>query len=151
MLAFPTFEDPGYLTGEGSRLRISGVNTGSYGVHPEVFLRGIGADELHLTSGKLALEAFARMVAKTAYANAYIEGHLDRVKNSNELVTAMLYQPKSIGQFVGTLPEPYHKRDGVQHYLAIYELEEQRLLCSTVQFFSGSGAPTYIVVLGELK
>jgi hypothetical protein len=63
----------------------------------------------------------------------------------------MLHRPNILGKFVGTLPEPHMKREGVVHYLAIHEFREPPVLYSTVQFFAGSGAPTYIVVLGDLK
>lgn len=151
LLAFPTFEAPSYLHGGSSNLRLNGLVTGSYGVDPESFVRGLGAESMRLTSPGNAPVAFAQMVAKTAYANAYIQKQLHRVKDTNPLVRAMLYEPNSIGRFVGTLPEPYLKREGVQHYLGIHELSAERVLYATVQLFAGSGAPIYVVVLGDLR
>lgn len=151
LLAFPTFEEPSYLTGGDPRLRLNGLVTGSYGVDPKEFCRKYGAEKIQVTSEGNTPVAFARLLAKTAYANAYINKQLDRLKNKSELVSAMLHEPDTIGRFVGTCPEPYLKREGVQHYLGIHELLEQRVLYSTVQLFASSAAPTYVVVLGELR
>jgi len=151
LLAFPTFEEPNYLTGGDPQLKLNGLVTGSYGVDLREFGIKFGAESISITLKDHAPVAFARLLAKTAYANAYINNQLPRLKDRTELVTAMLHEPNTIGRFVGTLPEPYLKREGVQHYLGIHELLEQRVLYSTVQLFANSGAPTYIVVLGTLR
>jgi hypothetical protein len=151
LLAFPTFEEPTYLAGIDSPIKLNGVTTGSYGADPEEFARRIGASKIRFTSSGNAPVAFAQMVAKTAYANAYVNGQIDRLKNPEQLVEAMLHNPETIGRFVGTLPQPYIRRNGVIHYLGIHELLDPHVLYSKVQFFAGSGAPTYVVILGDLK
>jgi hypothetical protein len=95
--------------------------------------------------------AFARMVAKIAYANAHAHDQLQRLKNKAELVRAMLHEPNTIGRYVGTAPDPYKKYLGQLHRILIHVMPQHRLLYSTVQLFSSAGAPSYIVVLGTLK
>jgi hypothetical protein len=151
LLAFPTFEEPTYLAGIESPIKMNGITTGSFGVAIEDFAMQLKATKIEIVSQGNAPAAFAQMVAKTAYANAYANGQIDRLKNPNALISAILHKPYTIGTFVGTLSEPYLKREGVIHYLGIHELKEPRVLYSTVQFFASIGAPTYIVVLGDLK
>jgi hypothetical protein len=151
LLAFPTFEEPTYLAGTELPIKMNGITTGNFGVPIEDFAMRLKATKIQIISPGNAPAAFAQMVAKTAYANAYVNGQIDRIKNPNALVSAILHKPNTIGKFVGTLSEPYLKREGVIHYLGIHELKEPRVLYSTVQFFASIGAPTYIVVLGDLK
>lgn len=151
LLAFPTFEEPSYLTGGDPRLQLKGLVIGNYGADPKEFGKKFGAEQVTIPSKRNDPVAFARLLAKTAFATAYLKGQLLRLKDKSELVTAMLYQPDTIGRFVGTAPEPYLKREGIRHYLGIHELPEQRVLYSTVQLFADIGAPTYIVVLGSLR
>jgi len=95
--------------------------------------------------------AFARLIAKIAYASAYALGQLHRLKDKSELVMAMMKQPNAIGRFVGSIPRPYQQYLGLQHRISIDVVPENRLLCSTVQLFASAGAPSYIVVLGTLN
>lgn len=151
LLPFPIFEPPGYLVPGRSELRLTGAVTGSFGADPNEFGKRHGAQHLELkVSGNDAV-AFARLVAKTAYANAYAHDQLQRLKNKPELVQAMMKEPNTIGRFVGTVPEPYMKYPGLQHRLSIHIMPEHRLLYSTVQLFASAGAPSYIVVLGTLR
>lgn len=151
LLPFPIFEPPVYLEPGKSELRLTGTVTCSFGVDPNEFCKRHGAERLELkVSGNDAI-AFARLVAKTAYANAYVQDQLQRLKNSPELVQAIMKEPNTIGRFVGTAPEPYKKYPGLQHRLSIHIIPEHRLLYSTVQLFASIGAPSYVVVLGTLR
>lgn len=151
LLAFPTFEQPSYLEGTERPVKMLGVVTGSYGHDLAETAKRLGATSIRISSSGYEPVAFAQMVAKTAFANAYANHQILRLENPGELVEAMLHKPDAIGKFVGTMPEPYLKREGVGHYLGLHELQEPRVLYSTVQFFASSGAPTYIVVLGLLR
>lgn len=151
-LPFPLFEPPGYLEEPTrSELKLAGVVTGSFGADPKEFGKRHGAQKLQLKVSGNDVVAFARLVAKTAYANAYAYGQLKRLKNRLELVRAMMREPNTIGRFVGTVPEPYKKYPGLQHRISIHIMPEHRVLYSTVQLFASVGAPTYIVVLGTLN
>ena len=151
LLAFPTFDEPSYLTGGDPKLKLNGTATGSFGVDPETFARQMGAEEIQIMSSGHSSVAFAQMVAKTAYANAYVQSQIQRVEDISPLLDAMLRKPNEIGRFVGTMQEPYIKRDGVTHYLGIHELLSENVLYATVQFFANIGAPIYVVVLGRFR
>jgi hypothetical protein len=151
-LPFPLFELPGYLEEPiRSELKFGGVATGSFGADPNEFGKRYGARQMELKVSGNHVVAFARLVAKTAYANAYASDQLKRLKNREELVRAMMREPNTIGRFVGTVPEPYMKYPGLQHRISIHIMLEHRVLYSTVQLFADVGTPTYIVVLGTLN
>jgi hypothetical protein len=151
LLPFPIFEPPLYLGAGKSELRLAGMVTGSFGIDPDEFAKKLGATELELKVSKNDAVAFARLVAKTAYAYAHIQGELQRLKNCRELVQAIMKEPNAIGRFVGTAPQPFIKYPGLQHRISIHIMPERRLLYATVQLFAGAGAPNYIVVLGTLR
>jgi len=151
LLPFPIFEPPGYLVPGKSELKLIGAVTGSFGADPNEFGKRYGAQHLQLKVSGYDAVAFARLVAKTAYANAYVQDQLQRLKNTPDLVRAMMKEPNTIGRFVGTVPEPYQKYPGLRHRLSIHIMPEHRLLFSTVQLFASAGAPSYIVVLGTLR
>ena len=151
LLPFPIFEPPGYLAPSSSQLKLSGVVMGNFGADLKEFGKKHGAQQLELKVSSNDAIAFARMIAKTAYANAYLHDQLRRLKNSAEFVQAMMNEPNTIGRFVGTVPEPYRKYPGLRHRNSIHIMPEHRELYSAVQLFSSTGAPSYIVVLGTLK
>lgn len=151
LLAFPIFGEPTYLSGEESPVNMTGIATCSYGIDPAEVVRNLGASAIRVSSTGNEPVAFARMVAKTAYANAHANGQISRLKNPAALVEAMLHRPNGIGKFVGTMQGPFLKRKGIGHYLGIHEHHEAGVLFATVQFFAASGAPTYVVVLGNLR
>ena len=151
LLPFPIFEPPGYLKPGSSKLKLVGTVVGSFGADPKAFGKRHGAQQVELkVSGNDAV-AFARLVAKTAYANAYANDQLRRLKDKHKLVHAMMKKPNTIGRFVGTVSEPHKKYPGVQHRLSIHIMPRHRVLYSTVQLFASAGAPSYIVVLGTLR
>lgn len=157
LLPFPVFEPPGYLEPGKTDLQLKEVVTGSFGADPKEFGKKHGASRLEITIGPYGVigpydvTAFARMLAKTAYAAAHACGLLSRLKNREELVHVMMHEPNIIGRFVGTVPEPYRKYPGLQHRISNHILPVHRILYSTVQLFASAGAPSYIVILGALK
>jgi hypothetical protein len=57
--------------------------------------------------------------------------------------------PETLGRFVGTLAPPFVRYFGLRHRFAFRETEGG-LLVAEVQLFASAGAPTYVVILGEL-
>lgn len=151
LLPFPVFRPPQYVGRRVSGLEMIGAALCSFGADPAEFAKKYGAEELEMRMGATDALAFAQLLAKTAYANAYVCGQLERLEDPGDLVRAMMKEPNALGRFVGTEPEPYRKYPGVLHRLSIHELPEHRLLVSQVQLFSNAGAPSYIVVLGGLR
>lgn len=151
LLAFPLFEEPTFLSDVESGLKVKGIATVNFGIEPRAFADRVGATQIQFTSGDHSPVAFAQMIAKIAYTNAYINGQICRLKDPKPLVDAMLYKPDGIGGFVGTASGPYVRRCGVSHYIGLHEVQDRPVLFSTVQLFAASGAPTYLVVLGELR
>jgi len=151
LLPFPIFGLPGYLDPGRYQLKLAGVVVGSFGANPNEFVKKHGAQRIELEVARNDAVAFARMVAKIAYATGHARDQLQRLKNKAELVRAMMYEPNTIGRYVGTVPDPYEKYAGLRHRISIHVMPEHRVLYSTVQLFSSAGAPSYIVVLGTLK
>ena len=84
-------------------------------------------------------------------SNAHAQNQLRRLKDKTALVRAMMEEPNSIGQFVGTVPSPFKKYPGVRHRISLHDTLESRVLFSEVQLFASAGAPTYVVILGTLN
>jgi hypothetical protein len=151
LLPFPVFEPPGYLRSTEPQLKLVRVATASFGADPEAFAKHHGSNELEIQIGGSDAIAFARMLAKIAYANAYANDQLQRLANKSDLVQAMMEEPNNIGRFVGTLPSPFKKYPGLQHRISLQETLETRLLFSEIQLFASAGSPTYVIVLGALN
>ncbi len=95
--------------------------------------------------------AFARMIAKIAYAFAVAEDKL-KIINGDPFVTQSILGIKDdIGKWVGTLTEPIQKYENILHRIAIREDRDKRLLIGEVHLFSDSQAPKYGVILGMLR
>jgi len=151
LLPFPIFESPSYPDPAMSPIKLAGLATASFGADPKKFGKKHSAQRIELKVTNNDAVAFARMIAKIAYANSYAQDQLQRLKNKDELVRAMMYEPNTLGRYVGTADEPYKLHPNLQHKISIHVMPEQRLLYSTVQLFSYVGTPSYIVVLGTLK
>ena len=151
LLPFPIFGPPDYLDSRRSQLQLISVVTGSFGADPTEFAKKHSAQQLQLKVGNHDAIAFARMLAKIAYANARAQNQLRRLKDKTALVRAMMEEPNSIGQFVGTVPSPFKKYPGVRHRISLHDMLESRVLFSEVQLFASAGAPTYVVILGTLN
>ena len=149
-LTFPLFIGPKYLDpSKGKGLDITGTVSGSYGADPATFMTSIGASSVVMDGARNAPVAFAQMVAKIGYGIAWLQGLLKYVDDPSELVDAFLDNPRNLGRFVGTLPEPYVKHPGYRHRFLV-NVQHGLLLCE-VQLFADSGAPIYLVALGRLR
>ena len=151
-LAFYEFGEPKYLEpSRGANLETSGVVTGNYGQDPERFLTELSAKGMSLSPPPTRPVSFARMIAKIAYCFAYSSGHISKLENPEELVHAFMEEPNTIGRFVGSVPPPFVKYEGLGIRLEIKVLEEHRIAFAEVQLFAASGAPTCVVVLGRIR
>ncbi len=152
-LAFYEFGEPKYLQpSRGDNLETGAIVTGSYGHDPEEVLRDLDAQGMSVTPPPARPVTFARMIAKIAYCFACFKGHVRKLDRPEELVRAFMDdEPDTIGRFVGSIPPPFVRYEGVSLRLAIKVLEAERIAYSEVQLFAASGAPTYVVVLGRLK
>lgn len=147
LLPFPVFAAPDPNGGEP---RLISVVTGSFGADLESFARSRGTKKIEIRVLQKDALAFARMIAKIAYATAHVEGILPRLRDKSSLVRSMMDHPNTIGRFVGTLPPPYKKYPGIQHRIAFKELVGGGVI-GEVQLFASAGAPTYLVILGVLS
>jgi hypothetical protein len=150
LLPFPVFGTPDYLKSNGSELKLVSVVTGSFGADLETFARQRETKEIEIRILQKDAIAFAQMVAKIAYATAYVEGILPRLHDKIALVRSVMEYPNTIGRFVGTLPPPFEKYPGIQHRIAFKELADSAVL-GEVQLFASAGAPTYLIHLGYQK
>ena len=57
--------------------------------------------------------AFARTIAKIAYCFAFAQGYIERLENPRELIKTFMDGPGTIGRFVGSIPLPFTKYEGV--------------------------------------
>lgn len=150
LLPFPIFATLDYSSVSGAELKLVGVATGSFGADPEAFAKQHGSKEIEFRITNSDAIAFARMVAKIAYATAHANGELRRVKDRFALARAIIEEPNSIGGFVSTLPSPFKRYPGVQHRIFLRETVEPRLLFAEIQLFASAGTPTYSVIIGAL-
>jgi len=91
------------------------------------------------------------MIAKIAYCFAYYSGHIQKLENPGELINAFMAEPDLIGRFVGSMPPPYVKYDGLGIRIGFKVLKDVQVAYAEVQLFAASGAPTYVVVLGKVR
>lgn len=152
LLAFYEFGEPKYLDpSRGANLETGGVVNGSYGQDPNQVLLELSAKGMTIAGPPMRPVAFARMIAKIAFCFAFVQGHISKLDNPGELIKAFMEEPDSIGRFVGSIPPPFTKYEGVGIRFAIKVLESERIAYAEVQLFAASGAPTYVVVLGRIK
>lgn len=151
-LAFYEFGRPKYMEpSRGANLETGGVVTGSYGQDPSQVLSELNAKGMTIVGPPARPVAFARMIAKIAYGFAFAQGHIKRLENPSELIKAFMDEPDTIGRFVGSIPPPFTKYEGIGIRFAIKVLESERIAYAEVQLFAASGAPTYVVILGRIK
>lgn len=151
-LTFYEFGEPKYLDPlRCVNLETGAVVTGSYGQDPRQVLSELSAKGMTIAAPPMRPVAFARMIAKIAYCFAFAQGHSTKLENPGELINAFMEDPDTIGRFVGSIPPPFTKYEGVGIRFAIKVLESERIAYAEVQLFAASGAPTYIVVLGRIK
>jgi hypothetical protein len=152
LLHFPIFSPPAFLSPSGytKGINISGIATISFGPNPKTVLSKIGATAI-LATGDYKPVAFARMIAKIAYAFAVAEGAINLIDGEPFVLPAILGQRDEIGMWVGTLTEPYKSFKGLLHHIMPHEDRERGLLIVEVQLFADSQTPRYGVILGKLK
>ena len=151
LLPFLIFEPPAYLNPEGHEKGISlvGIATVRFGPEPETVAKRLGAERLIIDRSQEPV-AFARMIAKIAYAYAWAEKKIDLIQGEPFVLPAILGEADDIGRWVGTLTDPIKKYDNLLHRILIYEDYEKHLLFGEVHLFSDSEAPRYGVILGEI-
>jgi hypothetical protein len=151
LLHFPVFPPPAFLDPEGYRtgIRIKGMATISFGPGPDETLKRLGADEIWLPQD-LKPVAFARMLAKIAYAWAVAECQLDAIDGESPVVPAILGKTDDIGRWVGTLDRPSSNAGSVLHELAIHRDERKEMLIAEVRLFADSQTPSYGIILGRI-
>lgn len=152
LLHFPLFSLPALLDPKGyvNGIRVTGVATISFGPRPEDVLKRLGATMIQL-SQKQEPVAFARMLAKIAYAMAAAEDQLSLIKDCAPVLSAILGKSDDIGRWVGILHQPSRTDDGILHRVTIYQDEEKGLLIGEVQLFSDSQTSSYGIILGNLR
>jgi len=151
LLHFPLFPPPAMLTGRRSQRGIEtlGLTTCSYGPRPDEVAKKYGATEIKITQ-KFQPVAFARVIAKIAYAWAVAERGLEGVDGVPFPVPAILGRTDDIGNWVGMISDPVKKVNNVLHRIGLHE-DQRGLLIGEVQLFSDSWAPAYGVILGRLS
>jgi len=152
LLHFPLFSPPALLEPEGyvSGIRVTGVATVSFGPRPEDVIKTLGVTTIR-TSQKQEPVAFARMLAKIAYAMAAAEDQLRLIKGDAPVLPAILGKTDDIGRWVGTLTQPFQRYSGLLHRVLIHRDDKRGLLIGEVQLFSDSQTPSYVVILGRLR
>jgi hypothetical protein len=153
LLAFPLFGEPGFLDpgrAPTPGITIRGVHWISFGSRPEELAKQLRASELQIDHTYQPV-AFARLLAKIAYAHAYAEGALTLVEDVQPLVDSILGRTDSVGMWVGTAEENPPSSLGQLHTVQIIEARGIGMLCAKVHLFSDSSAPAYGVILGKLK
>lgn len=151
LLHFPVFSPPAFLHLDGYThgIRMIGVNTISFGPKPEDIARKLGAESIKLTQTHEPT-AFARMIAKIAYAWAAAESQLRLLKGASFVVPSILGSADDVGRWVGTITEPTQKHEALLHRIIMHEDRHKNLLVAEVHLFSDSETPRYGVILGEL-
>ncbi|WP_282295275.1 hypothetical protein [Stenotrophomonas sp. PS02289] len=153
MLGFPLFARPALLSGEekGGALRLEGMGAVVFGANPLEFMQRHNATSAVQQESSKKIVDFARTIAKIAYCWAWRDGVVNELGGADELVRAFMHDPNQLGTYVGTKPSPYSRYQGCQFRIE-YALEmPARKLILEVQPFSDSAAPTYEVVIGEVK
>jgi len=152
LLHFPLFSPPALLEPEGyvSGIRVTDVATVSFGPRPEDVMKRLGVTTIR-TSQKQESVAFARMLAKIAYAMAAAEDQLSSIKGHAPVLPAILGETDNIGRWVGTLTQPFRTYGGLLHRVLLHRNDEKGLLIGEVQLFSDSQTPSYGVILGSLR
>lgn len=149
ILFFPRFAIPSYLTGVHVKgITIKGGATYNFGKPIKNVLEDLDADDLSITDTSKPV-AFARMIARIAWATAVAHGSRDRLHTG--LVHAILRCPNQIGRWVGTYTDPLDASAGLLHEIRLREDSDRGILFADVQLFSNAKTPRYCVVLGTLK
>ena len=153
LLPFPIFPEPAELvpyTGGYTRgININGHRTISFGPKPEEVGKDLGASEISITPRTDQPVAFAKVIAKIAYAFAAAEGELRAISGPALVLPALLGEKEEIGRWVGTAKtrEVY---PNLLHRILIHHDLKSGFLIGEVHLLSDSHTPSYLVVLGKL-
>lgn len=152
LLHFPTYLPVDLsLRAKPVGIEMRGISTLLFGPSPEVVMKRLGAQSITVRTGGDRPVAFARMLAKVAWAFAISQG-ADRMLKGPALVTpSILGQSNDVGRWVGAEPGPHKRYAGLLHRLELIEDRQHGLLVVEVQLFSDSDAPSYRVILGLLR
>lgn len=153
LIHFPLFAPPAHLTRSTDYkcgITISGIASILFGPRPDDVAKSLGATELKVTANYQPV-AFARMIAKIAYAFAAAERTTDDLDGEPFVLPALLGQANDIGRWVGTLTKPFETHSGQLHRIIVHYDKEKGLLIAEVQLFADSQTPSYGVILGKLK
>jgi hypothetical protein len=152
LLCFPVFSPPGFILPSGYEkgIRIRGLVTISFGADLRKVLLKYGGTEVVMKQDYDHV-AFARMLAKIAYAYAVAEGATALIKGSSLVLPAIMGKKDDVGKWVGTLDGPYKKFKGVLHRILLHKDTNQGLLIAEIQLFADSATPNYGIILGKLK
>ena len=153
LLHFPLFVPPAYLSQTPdykAGITMTEVASVLFGPRPEDVAKALGATQLKLSANYQPV-AFARMIAKIAYAFAVAEGAAGDLEGESFVLPAILGKTDEIGRWVGTLTKPYETHREFLHRIEFHYEKERKLLFGEVQLFSDSQTPSYGVVLGKLK
>jgi hypothetical protein len=151
LLPFPVFTPPAILDPEGysDGIRVKKVTTISFGPRPEEVLKKHGAEQIRI-SRDVKPVAFARMLAKIAYAWAVAERQIDAPNADSPVVSAILGKTDDIGRWVGTLDHPSSHTSNALHHLAIHRDASRGMLIAEVRLFADSQTPSYGIILGKI-
>jgi hypothetical protein len=98
---------------------------------------------------KAAPMAFAKMIAKIAFATAAAGGLLERLKGGCLVLPFILGEENNIGHWVGCIvDEPNVAHKGVPHEVNFVFDEKNGFLVAEVQILRFAETPRYIVILG---
>lgn len=152
LFTFPIMAIPRFLRGtEGTGIDLVGVHTVNFGKPVESLKSRFAGQTIELKTETVHPVAFARMIAKTAYAVAYAEGKLERIEGASPILPSILGEVDDIGSWVGTLTDPIRRYPEILHRIAVREDSGRGLLIADVQLFANSDSPCYGVILGPLR
>ena len=148
VLSMPDFGPPGIMRKDygGSGIEIHALHMISFGPKPDDVATRYGADQIRLDT-KQSPVAFARMIAKAAYAWAVAEQRVKR-EDARGVVSSILGKTDDIGRWVGTVERILPRATGLLHQFSMTQLPDPPLPLVGLRLFSASDTPTYGVVLG---
>ncbi len=150
LLHFPTFDQPGHLSGwSGTGITMTGMATVLFGPTPAAVAQKHGAREIRFPQSPMKPVAFARMIAKIGLGYAVAGGFLAAIEGSPQVASCIRGSSDDVGQWVFTDGSEPIKIPGYLHRVQIHHMKG--FLMAEVHLFADSGAPRYGVVLGKLK
>jgi hypothetical protein len=158
ILLLPVFPAPGFMRGQHGvgitsqeTVAISlRENTSPTEVLQEIGRR-YGADGIAID--RVDHQAFARLIAKSAYALAVAEYGLANIKEKY-VVPAILGKADDLGTWVGSSPQPLAPEQG-EHITQVQTWKNpttgQEIICVLIKLFAYFPAPGYLVIPASRK